>query len=287
MGGGRETPGWVISDPAGNLTDARTGERIETPSQKEAAAKASAALDSELDAEDGRRAEQLRKLGFSADETTRQLGGASLANIACELAAIRELRRVDERRYWSDDVQRREQDLIRVRESAKAEPANAEATEGEPANAGDMPGLPQSLIDEWREGPVGLERSVETARAAVTAMVDGVEDQGEAAELVQSFDELPEAARAEIFRYLAIEPGGSARSASAERIEEFADAGPACAELVDAWGDHAGRRLGLATQRVKLMLRGMTRPDQAKAEAWLDGLSPAQAAAVVKSLAGG
>jgi hypothetical protein len=287
MNGGRETPGWVISDAAGNLTDARTGERIDTPSQKEATAKASAALDAELDAEDTRRAEQLRKLGFSADETTRQLGGASLANIERELAEIKALRRVDERRYWSADVQQREQDLIRARESAKAKPAKAEGTEDEAESEGDMPGLPKALLDEWREGPVGLERSVETARAAVTTMIDGVSDRGEAAELVQSFDALPEAVRTEVYRYLAVEPGGSARSASEQRVKEFADAGPACAELVDAWGDRAGQRLGLAAQRVKLMLAGMTRPDQAKAEAWLDNLSPAQAASVVRALAGG
>ena len=103
---------------------------------------------------------------------------------------------------------------------------------------------------------------------------------------VASFDSLPDAARTEVFRHMALDAGNS-RPASDASVAAFAGIAPEAAELVRRWGSKAGQRLGQAYGRLDSMTAAMTEADAAASHAWLGKLPASQRAAIVGALAGG
>jgi hypothetical protein len=124
---GRLTPGNIYSDAAGNLYSADDGSPIEPPWKREQSAKPKPG---EEPGEGG---------GDAGSTEPPRVPGAT--NIEARLAEIRALRRTDEKRYWSNDIQAEELALLRARTSTKAEPAGAEGeesgTEAEPSGDAD------------------------------------------------------------------------------------------------------------------------------------------------------
>jgi hypothetical protein len=127
---GRWTPGNITSDENGRLWDGITGKPVEAPWQHEPAAKAKPVEES---SEGG---------GDAGGTEPPRVPGAT--DIQKELQALKELRRTDPKRYWSDATQQRELDLLRASAEpagTKAEPASAEGeesgTEAEPAGDSD------------------------------------------------------------------------------------------------------------------------------------------------------
>ena len=152
---------------------------------------------------------------------------------------------------------------------------------GKPMPADNEGGLDPAMLAEW-EHAGGVEHHLgvaqTTARAALEAMPD--------AEGFQSgFDSLPQGVQTAIFSYLAVSPGGSARTATETDLQQLATT-PAGAELVEEWRGRAGRKLGGLGQRVDLMLDAMSPADEDRAIDWFDALPPAQKKAVLKGLAG-
>jgi hypothetical protein len=156
---GRWTRGDVFSDKAGNLTDARTGGAVAAPDAKAGGGKPSPTkddqahiepgdLDAELDAEDARRAGQLRKLGVEGGEPAEPKKVPGAVDIAARLAEIRAMRRSDERRYWSKEIQ--DEELALIRASADGKPAGSAAEESGEEGAAET-GADAELADVERE----------------------------------------------------------------------------------------------------------------------------------------
>ena len=84
---------------------------------------------------------------------------------------------------------------------------------------------------------------------------------------------------------LALSPGGSVRVANETDLERFAST-PEGAELVQEWRSRAGRNLATVRTRMERMLGRMSPGEEETALDWFDELSPAQAKAVLRALAG-
>lgn len=203
----------------------------------------------------------------------------TLQSVSTELREIDRLRRQDRRAWFKDGAkQAREIELLEMREKLRAQPP----AESEAVDYGDAPGLDPALLEEW-ENAAGVEYHLQTAQRSAQAALDGLEDEDRAA-LQTGFDGLPRGAQTAVFRFLALEPGGSSRSASNEALQEFASTEEG-AELAKEWGREAGRLVGVVRSRMNLMLQSMTPEDRSAATEWFDRLSPSQAGAVLRALA--
>lgn len=204
----------------------------------------------------------------------------SRQEIEAELAEIAQRRRTDRRGYFKDEaIQARERELIEQREQLKAAPAPEKAVR-EPGNA---PGLDPALLKEWEDAG-GVEFHLATAQRATQAAFEAMPEE-ERADFQAGFDGLPDGAQTAVFRYLALEPGGSVRPATDAAVQNFAST-PEGAELVASWGRNAARNVGVVRSRMELMLRSMPEADREVALSWFDSLKSSQAKAVLRALVG-
>jgi hypothetical protein len=200
-------------------------------------------------------------------------GEDEAAAIDREIAGIEEVMRTDRRRY-ERTLEVRYRELLEAKEALKT-------GEGDPDG-----GLAPELVEEWRSSPEGFDHHIAVAHGVASDVLDSL-DETAASELVVGFDALPANARTQVFRYMAVEPSGSALPASQARLDEFAAVGEEAAQLVEDWGRHAARRLGVVIQRTNLMLDGMADDTEREAAmAWFDQLPPAVAVKIVRRLAG-
>jgi len=173
----------------------------------------------------------------------------SRREIDTELAEIDKLRKEDKRKYWSDDVQKRQLELLAARE---------EATEH--------------------------ARQAEQAQTTVGAILDAVPDaEAFEASFTSVFTSMPEQAQAAIRQELALPPQSPTRPASEANVRRFAST-PEGSELVAAWGRSAGMKVATIRARVERMMSG---GDVDAVARWVDGLSAADAKAMWMALAGG
>lgn len=193
-----------------------------------------------------------------------------LVAVEAELAAIARRRQEDRAGYFRDDkLQARERELIERREAIKA---------GVESASPEM----KDLLAEW-EQTGGIAHHTAILNATLNNAVAHLEGD-EATTLVETFDALPEAVQAGIFRHLAVDGAVAARPASDAALDAFAETEEG-AELVAEWGRHAPRRLGVLKSRVGSILKSMPAGERGQVERWLDDLSPSQAAAVFRTLA--
>jgi hypothetical protein len=242
-------------------------------------------LDRRLVEEGGISREQLaRSYGKEIEDVARPK--VTRQTVERELAEIAEHRRKDRRAYFKDEaLQKRERDLLELREALKAGPAPAAQREAsEPDDQSEGPGPAPELIAEWEAG-AGVDFHLEVARSTASAALDALEED-DAAALTDGFDALPPAAQTQITRFLAIDGGGGFPAANETTVRQFAESEEAAAELVKSWGREAGRRLGVARGRIGLMLTAMEPKDRERAESWFDALPGPTAAAVLRALAG-
>lgn len=179
-----------------------------------------------------------------------------------ELAEIRALRQTDPRRYWSDDIQAREAELL-----------------AQKANPGD--GLDPDLIAEW-ESAGGIELNRDNALVTARTALDQATD---AEELQATFDQLPPKAQTAIFRELALEPDIVRKPAGVAEIQRFAETAEG-QELVDEWADDAGHKLAVLKTRMARIIDAMSNDERAEAEQMLDELPTADVKAIYKALTG-
>lgn len=221
-----------------------------------------------------------RLYGLTAEEAaqiaTPQPKGPSRATIDAELRQIEKLRRDDRRAYFKDEaLQARERELLELRAKMKTAPAARNGTEHQTGDAGIAP----ELIAEW-EASGGLEHNLANAAATAQAVMTGVED---AAEFQAGFGALPPGAQTAAFRILAAAPGYTP-SANDAAMKAFAET-PEGSELVAEWGGKSAQSYGRARWRISSALGQMSAEDRKAAASWYDGLSPSQAAAVLRALA--
>jgi hypothetical protein len=216
-----------------------------------------------------------------------------LQQVEAELRNLAELRKSDAKKYWGEEVQARERDLIAEQQRLKATPPKPKAEDSDDGEVesdatalvrSDGSDLDPALREAW-EQQGGLQHHLGRAQSTAEAMMEGMTAE-ERGSFVQAFDALPEGAATAIYSFLAIDPGGSVREASAGDLETFAAHGEACADVLKGWGRNAARQYATASARVDLMLSSMSEADAAKAEAWFRALSAAQKASVIKALAG-
>jgi hypothetical protein len=205
-----------MAEAAGNSPAKETTAKTSMPAavaKHVKGASAGSELDAELDAEARAKAEQLRRLGASPDEISRQVGQLappkpSQLTLEKELAAIRELKATDKAKYWGDAVQERERELIEALSAAKNEkmkPAGSEEA-GDPTDPDEiLSGLDPSLVEQWRrEG--GAKANLERAQATADVAIDSLEET-DAPALLASFEELPAEIQVEAFRFMALPAG--------------------------------------------------------------------------------
>jgi chaperone required for assembly of F1-ATPase len=203
----------------------------------------------------------------------------SKLGIEAELKALRKLRVADPKKYFSDDQQARERELIEQQQKAQADRVKT----GEQKHLADpREWLAPALVDEW-DATGGIEHSLATAQRTALAALEALEGDEQTA-LRGSFDALPAAVQTEVIRFLAIEPA-SWRAADKTALDAFAETEDG-AHLIEEWGADAGKRLGILRGRIGMMLKGLTETERAAAADWLDGLSTSQAVAVLSALAG-
>jgi hypothetical protein len=307
IGGESARTGGPMKNLGGRLTPGNAGEMGQPAEQAPAAAPA--AEPAEAEAEDGvvtsaRNAvrqgimsveEATAHYRLSADEV-EAIGKPApsprsrLQQVEAELRNLAELRKSDAKKYWGEEVQARERELIGEQQRLKAGTTPQKESDGEVE--GDAPALVRSdgsdLAPELREAwekQGGLQHHLGRAQSTAEAMMEAMSAE-ERGSFVQAFNALPEGAATAIYSFLAIDPGGSVREASAGDLEVFSAHGEACADVLQEWGRNAARKYATASARVDLMLSSMSEADAAKAEAWFRALSAAQKASVVKALAG-
>jgi hypothetical protein len=295
---GRETPGHVYSDEHGNLWDGITGKPIEAPWQREPAKVKPLEEPAESEGDAG------------STEPARAPGAV---NIEARLAEIRALRRTDEKRYWSNDIQAEELALLRARTSTKAEPSGraaeesgTEGEEGEPAGDDSDAELTAverelgelrvarkasrtgSLSPEQERRELALIDRCEVLRAGAGQM---------SPELVERWRE-GAGLKANMER--AVDIAGRAGEAAFEEIAQAVDALPdgLAVEVTDQlrldWPEVSGseaHRADIAASRLDGILSNIERRHGVRAGAQIEAaiakLSPAARAGIVRMLAGG
>ena len=198
----------------------------------------------DLDARDRR----LIELGVSRDVLARSYGipaeqvgkpRITKASIAKELAAIDKLRREDRRGYNADvGLQKRERELIVLRDKLAAKPAKSESrTEGDAS-------FPQDVLAEWAEQG-GTEHHLKVAQRTVEAITDELGDD-EADEFDASFGALPASVQSAVYRFIGVDGGGASglpattrsRSSPTPRRKPPSSSSPGAARPPSAWALH-------------------------------------------------
>jgi hypothetical protein len=118
----------------------------------------------------------------------------------------------------------------------------------------------------------------------VRTVLDAVPDAEEfEADFGSMFNELPEHAQLAIRHELATPPDSPARPASEADLERFATTEEG-SQLVKAWGKDAGQKLATVRARIDRML--LSGGDMEVAIEWWNGLTSAEAAGLLRALAG-
>jgi hypothetical protein len=248
-------------------------------------------IEQELDAEEARGNAQLKRLGMSDAEISKIRGRSpedlgtprssvpTRAAIEKELEELALLRKTDRARYWSPEVQAREARLYELRAALSAsQPAPAEV-----AAPGDGAAIPQAVLDEWEKSYHGVEGHKQHAWKTVKGMLDELHAEDRDS-LLTSFDrDLPEAVRAEVYRFIGFDARGGWRPADDAAVKAFAETEEGAA-LVAEWGTQAAKNVGAIKGQVATILKSLSAADRTQAGAWLDGLSSAQAKAVWRAL---
>jgi hypothetical protein len=269
--------------------------------------------------------EEAAKTWHLTDAEVAQLGGPkapSKLSVQQELDAIDRLRKENPKKYWSNEVQAREEELIGLqlkakddrsqpspetadrlsaisKELADIDKARSESRRSYDQSAQDRElellrekerlelgtdGLSKELLEEWSETG-GVEHNLTNARTAATGILDEL-DETEQTTLAQGFDELPQPARDKLIGFLAVDPSDRWREADAADVERFKNEAVEQAELVSEWGPQAPKKLGAILGRVRALHRSMSPADADAAMVWYQSLSATQSKAVLRHLAG-
>jgi hypothetical protein len=252
-----------------------------------------AETEAEVDAEDAATNAAMLRYGLSPEEIARIRGttteevlrpAPTLRSVERDLAELKELRKSDPRRYWSDETQADEAALIEARERLQGD-GEPSAEEDDASGEGDEnfgADLPEALKEEW-EAEGGIEKNVAAINRRVVLAL-GELDEAEHDDLLQSFDrDLDDASRVEIARHLAVDHGNQWPSAAPAEVEAFGRLEWG-ADLVSSWGKQAGKRLGIAKKEADAMLRQLTEKSRLNVERWVAAKSPRQKRAVIEAL---
>jgi hypothetical protein len=144
--------------------------------------------------------------------------------------------------------------------------------------------LDPDLAADW-ERSGGIEYRRDTARD-VAGQVVGKLAAAERANLVASFDGLPDAAQVAVLGELSLGSDRMVRPASDADLHRVA-ATPEGAAMVAEWRGGAARNIATVRARIELILTRIVPAEAAEAMVgWFDGLSPAAVAAVYRALVG-
>jgi hypothetical protein len=227
--------------------------------------------------------ELARHYGLTPEELAALTPPKPLSRVAveAELAEIGRLRRQHRRAYFKDEgLQQRERELLELSYKLQGERATAQSA----PDGGDAAGLDPALLAEWQEHG-GVEHHLQVARRAVQVALDHLEDD-DRSELQDGFNRLPVGSQSGILRFLALQSSGAWRPATDAAVQQFASTDEG-ATLVESWGRGASHNVGIVRGRMELILSHMAISDRDAATTWFDGLSTAQATAVLRALAEG
>jgi hypothetical protein len=293
---GRWTPGNIVSDKSGNLVNTATGEAVEPPWQREQVAKAGAGKPPvEEPAEGG---------GDAGGTEPTRVPGAT--DIAARLAEIRALRRTDEKRYWSNEIQ--DEELALIRASAEAEPAGSaaeeSAEEGEASLDADAElaevqaelATLKAARKASRTGALSAEQERRELELLSRQEVLQAGAEGLAPELIERWRASGLAANMERAVGIAARAGESAFAEIAAAVDNLPDG--MSVEIVDQlrldWPAVRGseeHRRDVAAARLDTIIGAVERQHGVRAGAQVEDaiakLSPAARAGIVRMLAGG
>jgi hypothetical protein len=253
-------------------------------------------VERQVDAEEAKGNAEMRKLGFDDAAIARARGRTvediapkpkpTLGDVERELDELMEMRKTNKRKYYSEAVQKRGDELYALQAELKAQGAPAqEEGEGTAGDAGVADSdLPEALRQEWaKTGPDGIEGALAAIRSRTIIAFEGLEDGGE--RLRSSFDrDLDADAQNAIASSLAIDAGSKAPMASAQELQEFGDL-PHGGPLVREWGANAAKMLGRARREAAHIESRLTEGSRLRLHRWIAGRSPAELSAAVRVLA--
>ena len=219
--------------------------------------------------------------------TGAEQAGASLPAGAGRKAEILRAMSTDIDRYYAEGLDREyaqilEAEQVEVNPDAVAPTRPMDADESRIALCGSDAG--RRLVSDW-ESMGGFKAHLANVQRTASDIVRTVGGNREQRVFMEHFDrEIPEAARYSVYAEIASGAPTFVVPASPAEVDKF-KATPAGGALVAEWGSDSAEMVAILRSRARRLNDTMSEDDAHEFWFWLDGLEPAQAAAIFRKMA--